>query len=99
MRDLRIAVETPEYGDLAVGSLDAALRTLHPAPPGVGSAGCQGVRDGQRPGFALPASRTLVVAKVCARIGAFEAFDLLVELPAELFEAIDQDEEPPRIAA
>ncbi len=88
-----------ELSHVICGSIDAALRELHEAPPTVLSAGCQGVREGQRPGIELSAGRHLVAAKVCARIGAFDAFELLVQLPAELFDAIEAGEGPPRIAA
>ncbi len=75
-----------ELCHLVCGSIDAALRPFHAERVQVTSGGCQGVRAGQRPGFGAADGDDLLIGTVRARLGAFESFELVLQLPASLLD-------------
>lgn len=84
-RDLDHALKDAllEVGNMVGGSVDAALRAgAEQHAPRVCSEGCQGVRPGQRPGFARRADEELVVGRARARVASFPPFEALLLLPA-----------------
>ena len=70
-----------EVGNFVAGACDAVLRrTLEGCT--VRSEGCQGVRADVRPALQYREGDELVVGRARGRIGSFEPFELILQLPA-----------------
>lgn len=70
-----------EVGNFVAGACDAVLRkTLERCS--VRPAGCQGVRADVRPALTYSEGDELVVARASGRIGNFEPFEMILQLPA-----------------
>jgi len=71
-----------EIGNMLAGAVGAGLGEARLAGWKVRSEGCQGVRADVRPALDYTEGDELVVARVEARLGPFEPFELLLLLPA-----------------
>ncbi len=69
-----------EVGNFVAGACDAVLRGMFEGAS-ARSEGCQGVRADVRPALKYQEGDELVVGRASARIGSFEPFELILQLP------------------
>ncbi|MEZ5979906.1 MAG: hypothetical protein R3F34_17075 [Planctomycetota bacterium] len=71
-----------EVGNFVGGAVDAALREQFDGAVRAKSIGCQGVRADVRPAFVYAEGEELLLARATARVHEFDAFELILMLPA-----------------
>jgi len=77
-----------EVGNFVGGSSDAIIRKrTSKAKMSARSAGCQGVAPGAIPNFQHAPGAELILARLNARVGEFEPFEMILMLPAVLLGA------------